>query len=348
MNSEASIKNLLAALKGARQSPVPFWYMRQAGRYLPEYRKLRAEAGDFLDLCYSPDLAIEVSLQPLRRYAMDGVILFSDILVVPHALGMGLRYIEGEGPQLDALDRRDVLPRYRREAFLAHLSPVFETLKGITAEAPAGATVIGFAGAPWTVATYMIEGGSSRDFAKCKSWAFQDPENFQLLIDLLIDSTSDYLSAQIDAGAEVVQIFDSWAAALPEMALQRWSLAPILAIAKRIGRKHPGVPMIVFPRGAGVSYKLYAEEPDISAVSLDSTVPLSWAAEHLQPQAVVQGNLDPQLLVCGGAPMLEEAERILAALSGGPLVFNLGHGIVPQTPPEHVAALSEFIRGWRA
>jgi len=348
MNSKTDIKPLLSALRGERQTPVPFWYMRQAGRYLPEYRKLRAEAGDFLDLCYSPDLAVEVSLQPLQRYDMDGVILFSDILVVPDALGIGLRYVEGEGPKLDALDRRDPLPRYEREKFLAHLSPVFETLKGINASAPANATVIGFAGAPWTVATYMIEGGSSRDFAKTKSWAFEDPQSFQNLIDLLIDTTSDYLSAQINAGADIVQIFDSWAGVLPETALQRWSLAPILEIIKRVRQIHPGVPVIAFPRGAGVAYRDYAASADISAVSLDSMVPLSWAAKHLQPHAVVQGNLDPLLLVCGGAPLLDEAERILAALSGGPFVFNLGHGIVPQTPPEHVAALSEFIRGWRA
>ncbi|MDA0229463.1 MAG: uroporphyrinogen decarboxylase [Proteobacteria bacterium] len=348
MNSEAGIKPLLSALRGVRQTPVPFWYMRQAGRYLPEYRKLRAEAGDFLDLCYSPDLAVEVSLQPLRRYDMDGVILFSDILVVPDALGIGLRYVEGEGPKLDALDQRDPLPVYEREKFLAHLSPVFETLKGINARAPATATVIGFAGAPWTVATYMIEGGSSRDFAKTKTWAFQNPESFQNLINLLVDSTSDYLLAQIYAGADVVQIFDSWAGVLPEIALQRWSLAPILEIVRRVRQKHPDVPVIAFPRGAGVSYAAYAESADISAVSLDSTMPLSWAAAHLQPHAVVQGNLDPLLLVCGGAPLFEEAERILTTLSGKPFVFNLGHGIVPQTPPEHVAALSEFIRGWRA
>jgi len=348
MNSQAGIKPLLSALRGERQTPVPFWYMRQAGRYLPEYRKLRAEAGDFLDLCYSPDLATEVSLQPLRRFDMDGVILFSDILVVPDALGIGLRYVEGEGPQLDALSQRDSLPVYSRDKFLAHLSPVFETLRGISAGAPANATVIGFAGAPWTVATYMIEGGSSRNFAKTKSWAFHDRPSFQCLIDLLIDSTSDYLMAQIDAGADIVQIFDSWAGVLPEVALQHWSLAPILKIIKRVRQQHPGVPVIVFPRGTGVSYESYAASADISAVSLDSTIPLCWAAKNLQPHAVLQGNLDPLLLAGGGAPMFEEAERILATLAGRPFIFNLGHGIVPQTPPEHVAALSEFVRGWSA
>ncbi len=348
MNSEAGSKPLLSALTGAPQAPVPFWYMRQAGRYLPEYRKLRAEAGSFLNLCYAPDLAVEVSLQPLRRYAMDGVILFADILLVPHALGVGLGYTEGEGPKLDALDRRDPLPCYEREKFLAHLSPIFETLRGINAAAPATATVIGFAGAPWTVATYMVEGGGSRDFTKSKSWAFEDPESFQKLIDLLIDTTSDYLLAQIDAGADTVQIFDSWAGVLPETALRRWSLAPISEIARRIGQKYPNVPVIAFPRGVGAAYEWFARDANISAVSLDTTVALGWAGEHLQPHAALQGNLDPQFLVCGGAAMLEEAERILTALSGRPFIFNLGYGIVPQTPPENVAALSQFIAAWKA
>ncbi len=346
--SDMMVKPLLSALKGSPQKRVPFWYMRQAGRYLPEYRELRKQAGNFLDLCYAPDLAVEVSLQPIRRYGMDGVILFSDILVVPHALGIGLRYAEGEGPLLEALVKGEPLPRYEPDKFLAHLSPVFETLKGLVEGAPSEATIIGFAGAPWTVATYMVEGGSSRDFAKTKLWAFQDPQSFQQLIDLLVDTTSDYLIAQIAAGADTVQIFDSWAGVLPETALTRWSLAPICEIARRVGEKYPDVPVIAFPRGAGIAYSLFAPEVDIAALSLDSSVPLEWAADTLQPDSAVQGNLDPQYLVCGGSEMLAEAERILAALSGGPFVFNLGHGIVPYTPPEHVAALSEFIHSWKA
>ncbi len=338
---------MLLALRGERRSPAPFWFMRQAGRYLPEYRKVRADAGDFLDLCYAPDLAVEVSLQPIRRFAMDGVILFSDILVVPDALGIGLRYAEGEGPKLDALERGDPLPVYERDRFLTHLAPVFETLKGLSAAAPPGATLIGFAGAPWTVATYMIEGGSSKDFAKTKAWAFEEPDSFAALIDLLVETTSDYLLAQIAAGAECVQIFDSWAGVLPETALQRWSLTPIAEIARRLREKHPQTPIIAFPRGAGLSYELFARDPNISALSLDPTVPLAWAAEVLQPHATLQGNLDPLYLVSGGAAMRDEAERILNQLSGGPFVFNLGHGIVPQTPPEHVGELAELIRGWR-
>ena len=338
---------MLLALRGERCSPPPFWFMRQAGRYLPEYREVRADAGDFLNLCYSPELAVEVSLQPIRRFAMDGIIFFSDILVVPDALGIGLRYAEGEGPKLDALDRGDSLPRYEKEEFLAHLAPVFATLKGLSASGPPGATLIGFAGAPWTVATYMIEGGSSKDFAKTKAWAFEEPEYFAALIDLLVETTSDYLLAQIAAGAECVQIFDSWAGILPETALHRWSLAPIAEIAKRVREKYPDTPVIAFPRGAGLLYEPFARDSNISAVSLDSTVPLAWAAEVLQPHAVLQGNLDPLYLVSGGVAMRAEAERILTALRGGPFVFNLGHGIVPQTPAEHVGELAELIRGWK-
>ena len=334
-------------LKGESQKRVPFWYMRQAGRYLPEYRELREQAGNFLDLCFSPEHAVEVSLQPIRRYDMDGIILFSDILVVPHALGIPLRYVEGEGPKLDALEYGNLLPKYEPENFLGKLSPIFETLKGIVTEAENSKTVLGFAGAPWTVATYMVEGGSSKNFSKTKLWAFQDPDNFQQLIDLLVDTTSDYLVAQIAAGADAVQIFDSWAGVLPELALERWSLAPIREIARRVRQKYPDIPIIVFPRGAGIGYVPFAKDSEITALSLDSSLPLKWAAETLQPKTVVQGNLDPQYLVCGGPPMLAEAERILTAFSGGLFVFNLGHGIVPQTPPNNVAALSDFIHSWR-
>jgi uroporphyrinogen decarboxylase len=348
MASNTLTKPLLSALKGERQKRVPFWYMRQAGRYLPEYRKLRKQAGDFLDLCYAPELAVEVSLQPIRRYDMDGIILFSDILVVPHALGIPLRYAEGEGPLLEALERGKPLPKYEPEDFLGKLSPIFETLKGIVAEADKSKTVLGFAGAPWTVATYMVEGGSSKDFSKTKLWAFQDPDSFQQLIDLLVDTTSDYLVAQIAAGADAVQIFDSWAGVLPELALERWSLAPIREIARRVKQRYPDVPIIGFPRGAGIGYAPFAKDNGLAALSLDSSLPLKWAAETLQPNVALQGNLDPQYLVCGDAPMLAEAERILAALSGGPFVFNLGHGIVPQTSPDNVAALSKFVHSWKA
>ncbi len=342
-----SQKSMLLTLRGECQAPVPFWFMRQAGRYLPEYRKIRSEAGDFLDLCYSPNLAVEVSLQPIWRFGMDGIIVFSDILVVPDALGIGLRYAEGEGPKLEVISRDNPLPIYDKEIFLSSLDPVFDTLKGLSSNAPLDTTLIGFAGAPWTVATYMIEGGSSRDFAKTKAWAYEEPNSFDSLIDLLVDSTTDYLVAQIEAGAECIQIFDSWAGVLPEIALCRWSLAPIAEMARRIREKHSDVPIIAFPRGVGSSYELFARDPNISAISLDSTVPLAWAAEVLQPHAALQGNLDPLYLVSGGAAMREEAVRILETLAGGPFIFNLGHGILPQTPTENVGELAELIHGWK-
>ena len=348
MNSETlPEKPMLLTLLGECQTAIPFWFMRQAGRYLPEYRAIRAKAGSFLDLCYSPDLAVEVSLQPIRRFGMDGVIMFSDILVVPEALGIGLRYIEGEGPKLEIIRQRHPLPRYEKETFLCRLAPVFETLKRLSANAPKATTLIGFAGAPWTVASYMIEGGSSKDFSKSKAWAFEEPGSFDAVIKLLVDATSDYLLAQIEAGAECVQIFDSWAGVLPEAALQRWSLLPISEMAKRVREKHPDTPIIVFPRGVGPCYEMFARDPNITAISLDSTVPLAWAAKVLQPHAVLQGNLDPLYLVSGGATMREEANRILETLRSGPFIFNLGHGIVPQTPPQHVGELAQLIRGWK-
>ena len=344
MNSEAGIKPLLSALRGERQTPVPFWYMRQAGRYLPEYRKLRAEAGDFLNLCYSPDLAVEVSLQPLRRYDMDGVILFSDILVVPDALGIGLRYVEGEGPQLDALGWRDPLPVYSREKFLAHLSPVFETLKGINAGAPANVTVIGFAGAPWTVATYMVEGHTSKHFNFIKRWAFSDPSSFEILIKRLTDATAMHLCKQIEAGADVVQIFESWAGLLPPKEFARWCVKPVEVITKRVKERFPEVPVIAFPRGAGVGYIGYADATGVDGLGVDYTLPATWIAKVLQPDVCIQGNLEPQILLVGGSVMKAAVREIKSALNNGPFVFNLGHGVLPQTPPEHVAELVQLVR----
>lgn len=346
--SKSSEKLLLRALRGETLARPPFWLMRQAGRYLPEYLEIRRQAGDFLSLCYSPELAVEVTLQPLRRFAMDAAILFADILVVPDALGQALSYREGEGPVLEPVRNAAELRRLDMAGLHERLAPVYQTIRRLRQELPPATALIGFAGAPWTVATYMVEGGGSRDFTKSKTWASEDPESFQKLIDLLIDTTSDYLLAQIDAGADTVQIFDSWAGVLPETALRRWSLAPISEIARRIGQKYPNVPVIAFPRGVGAAYEWFARDANISTVSLDTTVALGWAGEHLQSHAALQGNLDPQFLVCGGAAMLEETERILTALSGRPFVFNLGYGIVPQTPPENVAALSQFIAAWKA
>ncbi len=340
-------KKMLRALNGETLDSPPMWLMRQAGRYLPEYRELRAKADGFLDLCYTPDYAVEVTMQPIRRYGFDAAILFSDILVVPHALGQKVWFEEGAGPRLEALSGPGDLARLDREGLHEALAPVYETLRRLSRELPPETTLIGFAGAPWTVASYMLEGGSSKDFAAGKRWAYGDPDAMQRLIDLLVAATGDYLIAQIDAGAEAVQIFDSWAGIWPEDHLRRWCLEPAKALVQRIRSERPGVPVIVFPRGAGVLYRSYAEECGADALGLDTTVPLAWARETLQPKACLQGNLDPLLLVAGGPSLHDGVARILDTLGHGPFVFNLGHGIVPQTPPDHVSELLAQIRAWR-
>jgi uroporphyrinogen decarboxylase len=338
-------KNFLRVLAGETLDPPPFWLMRQAGRYLPEYRAIRAELKGFLDLCYNPKKAVEVTLQPLRRYNFDAAILFSDILVVPHAMGQHLEFREGEGPVLEAITSEADIERLSNSNFHECLAPVYETVSRLTKAIPASTTLIGFAGAPWTVATYMIEGGSSRDFVNTKLWAYGTPDRFQRLIDLLVEKTSAYLLRQIDAGAEVVQLFDSWAGVLPEEEFRRWSIKPAKAIVERIHAVKPGFPIIGFPRGAGALYETYVKETGVSAVSLDTTVPLTWAAEKLQPHVAVQGNLDPIALVVGGDSMLAEIDRIKKILGRGRFIFNLGHGIIPQTPPENVALLAKRVRG---
>ena len=339
-------KKMLRALAGERQQRPPVWLMRQAGRYLPEYRELRAKAKGFLDLCYTPDFAVEATLQPIRRFGFDAAILFSDILVVPHALGQKVWFEEGHGPRLEALEQPGDLARLSKDRLHGALAPVYETVRRLSRELPAETTLIGFAGAPWTVASYMLEGGSSKDFAAGKRWAYGLPEGMQSLIDLLVEATGDYLIAQIDAGAEVVQIFDSWAGVWPERHLRRWCLEPTRALVGRIKVERPGVPVIVFPRGAGLLYQTYAEACGADALGLDTTVPLGWAQQVLQPRICVQGNLDPQLLVVGGQALRQGVAEILSLLSGGPFVFNLGHGIVPETPPEHVAEMLAQIRAW--
>jgi len=342
----APSKAILRALKGESLDCPPVWLMRQAGRYLPEYRALRAQADGFLDLCYTPDYAVEVTLQPIRRFGFDAAILFSDILVVPHALGQKVWFEEGVGPRLEAIEKPSGLDILQRDRLHGALAPVYETVGRLRRELPAETTLIGFAGAPWTVASYMLEGGSSKDFAAGKRWAYGAPNDMQRLIDLLVAATGDYLIAQIDAGAEVIQIFDSWAGIWPEAHLRRWCLEPMKALVKRLKTERPGVPVIAFPRGAGLLYQAYAEEVGAAALGLDTTVPLGWARENLQPKACLQGNLDPLLLVAGGDSLRDGVETILRGLSGGPFVFNLGHGIVPETPLDHVAQMLEQIRAW--
>ena len=337
-------KRFLAALGGRAQRVPPVWLMRQAGRYLPEYRKVRAEANGFLDLCFTPDLAVEVTLQPIRRYGFDAAILFSDILVIPHGLGQGVAFKEGEGPVLDALPDPAAIDRLELAAVLDRLAPVMETVRRLSRDLPPETALIGFAGAPWTVATYMIEGGSSREFMKAKRWAYGDPQSFARLIDVLVAATSSYLIAQIEAGAEAVQIFDSWAGALPSPELRRWSLEPMRRIAEEVKAVHPAVPVIAFPRGAGEVYRDFVAVDAFDAVSLDTGIDMDWARETLQPQACVQGNLDPVHVLVGGDALRREVHRIKRAVGAGPFVFNLGHGILQWTPPEHVDVLLDALR----
>jgi uroporphyrinogen decarboxylase len=336
-------KPLLRALAGQTLARPPVWLMRQAGRYLPEYRALRAQAGGFLDLCLNPALAAEVTLQPVRRFGMDGAILFSDILIVPYGLTQPVGFKEGEGPVLEPIRTAAELARLQPAGFAARVAPVMETVRQVRAALPPGVTLIGFAGAPWTVATYMIEGGSSREFARAKRWLYGDPAGFAALIDLLVATTVEYLCLQIEAGAEAVQLFDSWAGALAPPAFARWVAQPNAAIIAAVKARHPDIPVILFPRGAGANYASVTGL-GAAALGLDTSVPLEWARAQLQPHATLQGNLDPQVLVTGGAALADEIARIRAALGGGPFIFNLGHGIVPETPPEHVAELVRLVR----
>lgn len=339
-------KRFLKALKGESLTPPPIWLMRQAGRYLPEYMETRAKSKNFLHFCYSPDLAVEVTLQPLRRYGLDAAILFSDILVVPDALGQKVEFVSGQGPQLEPIKNEAQLEAViRPDGFHEHLKPVYETVRRLHTEIPESTALIGFAGAPWTVATYMVEGKGSKDYAEVRSIAYQDDLFFQRLIDLLVRHTAEYLIEQVHQGAETLQVFDSWAGVLSEEQFVRWAIEPMAGIVERVRAVHPDVPIIGFPRGAGPMYERYIRETGIDAVGLDHTVPLEWARDKLQPHVTVQGNLDNLLLVAGGEQMEAEVRRILEILGDGPFIFNLGHGIVPQTPPENVARLCAIVRG---
>ena len=338
-------KSLLRALAGETLAVPPIWLMRQAGRYLREYRALRETAPDFLSFCLTPELAAEVTLQPIRRFGFDAAIVFADILVVPHALGQQVGFRQGEGPALTALSGAADVRALTPDRVAERTAPVRETLKLVRMALPATVALIGFAGSPWTVATYMVEGGPSRDFARVKGWASQDATGFARLIDCLVAATTTYLIGQIEAGAEVIQLFDSWAGVLAEPEFHRWVIEPTQRITRAVKRRHPAVPIIGFPRGAGALYERYAIETGVDAVSLDPAITLPWARERLQSRKPVQGNLDPEVLLAGGAEMAEAARAILAELRGGPFVFNLGHGILPDTPTDNVAALIEIVRG---
>jgi uroporphyrinogen decarboxylase len=339
-----STKPMRRSLAGEAMARPPIWLMRQAGRYLPEYRKVREGVSGFLELCYTPELAVEVSLQPIRRYGLDAAILFSDILVVPDALGQDVAFREGEGPVLAPIRSGEEVARLRPDAIHERLAPVYETVRRLAAALPGEVALIGFAGSPWTVATYMVEGGTSRTFHNVQLWAYRDPAGFARLIDCLVTATIEYLSAQIVAGVEIVQLFDSWAGILPEGGFERWVVTPTARIVAALRQRHPAVPIIGFPRGAGLLYPRYFAATGVDAVSLDTTVPLAFARDTLQRRGPVQGNLDPLLLVSGGAPMRDATRAIVEALGLGPFIFNLGHGIVPETPPDHVAELVSQLR----
>jgi uroporphyrinogen decarboxylase len=341
-------KTILRALARKPNPRPPIWLMRQAGRYLPEYRATRAEAGSFLDLCYNPRLAAEVTLQPIRRYGFDAAILFADILLAPHALGRRLWFEEGEGPRLDPLTTAEEVARLADDRALhAHLAPVYETVALLRAALPPETTLIGFAGAPWTVATYMIAGRGKDDQAGARALMRDRPEVFAALIARLTDATAAYLIAQIDAGAEVVKLFDSWAEALAgDPALfDRWIAAPARAIVERVRAERPGVPVIAFPRGAGALYEAFARRVGAEGLAIDTAVDPAEARARLQPLACVQGNLDPRLLVTGGEALDHAARALLDTLGGGPFIVNLGHGITPDADPANVARLVRLVRG---
>jgi len=321
--------------------------MRQAGRYLPEYRALRARADGFLEFCLTPELAVEASLQPIRRFGLDGAILFSDILVIPHALGLGVHFEDGQGPVVEPVRDAAAAGRLSTSALAHRLRPVWETVARLKAALPPEVALIGFAGAPWTVATYMVEGGSSRDFAAVRGWAYRDPVGFAQLIDLLVEATAIHLNRQVEAGAQVLQIFESWAGALPGEEFRRWGVEPVARLIAAVKTAHPGVPVILFPRGAGTTYADWAAESGADVIGLDCGVPLEWAARTLAGRCILQGNLDPVALVAGGAALDAAAERILDRLGSKPLVFNLGHGVLPHTPSEHVDRLVALVRRWR-
>jgi uroporphyrinogen decarboxylase len=335
-------KPLLSVLKGGNPEKKPIWLMRQAGRYLPEYRELRAAKGGFLELVYDPQAAAEITLQPIRRFAFDGAILFSDILIVPHALGQDLRFEAGEGPRLSpplvdaALAALEPVP--------GRLEPIYRTVENVKGALPAETTLLGFAGSPWTVATYMVAGQGSREQAEARRYAYADSVGFGMIIDAIVAMTVDYLSGQIAAGAEAVQLFDSWAGSLSPDQFERWVIAPTARIVSALKTRHPGTPVIGFPKGAGAKLPSYARETGVDALGLDETIEPEWAMRELPENLPLQGNLDPLALLAGGAALEKAVGRILSSFAGRPHVFNLGHGIIKETPIAHVEQLLALVR----
>ncbi|MES3107957.1 uroporphyrinogen decarboxylase [Sphingomonas aurantiaca] len=341
-SNSLAFKPLLATLRGERQAVPPLWLMRQAGRYLPEYRALRAEKGGFLALATDPDAAAEVTLQPIRRFGFDGSILFSDILMIPWALGQDLSFGVGEGPRLEPALVDHALDRL--QPVMGRLEPVYGTVAKVAAALPPETTFLGFAGSPWTVATYMVAGKGSKDQSETRRFAYADPAAFGAIIDAIADNTVEYLARQIEAGVDVVQLFDSWSGSLSPAQFERWVIAPTASIVARLHARCPGVPVIGFPKGAGGKLPAYARETGVDAIGLDETVDPVWAHASLPADMPVQGNLDPLALIAGGADLDAAIDRILAAFVERPHVFNLGHGILPDTPIAHVEQLIARVR----
>ncbi|MET0279334.1 MAG: uroporphyrinogen decarboxylase [Pseudorhodoplanes sp.] len=338
-------KPLLNVLKGRRENIPPVWMMRQAGRYLPEYRETRKRAGSFLDLCFSPAFAAEVTLQPIRRFNFDGAILFSDILVVPHALGRRLDFVEGEGPKLEPIVDPDVIRTMKSEVDHEILAPVYETIGRVKSELPPQVTFIGFCGAPWTVATYMISGRGTPDQEPARLFAYRYPEAFDALMSILVRASAQYLIRQLRAGVDAVQIFDTWAGILPPEEFARWCIAPVREIVLAVRREIPDAKIIAFPRGAGTGLERYVSELPIDAVGLDWMIDKTFARERVQSVKPVQGNLDPVALIAGGRALDDAVDDVMRAFSDGPFIFNLGHGITPQTPIAHVEQMLKRVRG---
>ncbi|MDQ4086823.1 MAG: uroporphyrinogen decarboxylase [Pseudomonadota bacterium] len=338
-----SSKPLLAVLNGGKADVIPVWLMRQAGRYLPEYRALRADKGGFLELVYDSDAAAEITLQPIRRFGFDGAILFSDILIVPYALGQDLRFEAGEGPRLSPALADAAFVSLERAA--NRLEPIYRTVEKVAAQLSSETTFLGFAGSPWTVATYMIAGQGSREQGEARRFAYQDPRGFAEIVEAIAAMTVNYLSGQIEAGVEAVQLFDSWAGSLSPAQFEQWVIAPTAAIVAALKQRHPEVPVIGFPKGAGGKLGAYARETGVDAIGLDETVDPAWADRELPPDLPVQGNLDPLALLAGGDALASAVSRILSVFAGRPHIFNLGHGIVKETPVAHVERLLELVRG---
>ena len=340
-----SSKTILRALAGETLPTPPIWMMRQAGRYLPEYKATRAQAGDFLSLCYNPDLATEVTLQPIRRYGFDAAILFADILLIPQALGADLWFVTGEGPRLSTISSKADLDKLGPVSDIHEtLNPIYQTVRNLSGALPSETTLIGFAGAPWTVATYMIAGRGTPDQGPAHRLMNEQPEVFDALMDKITEATIDYLLMQIEAGAEVVKIFDSWAGSLPSAAFQKYSLEPARRITAALKAKYPNTPIIGFPREAGDGYIGFAKATGVDCVALDNSVTPGWAVKNVQVDGCVQGNLKSSHMVTGGQALVDETRAIVKAFSGGPHIFNLGHGITPDADPDNVQRMIDAVR----